>query len=123
VLVDAPTGAEGKAQSYQRMRALLHEGRVRLPDHPRLLRQLREVISRPTSGGGISLTSPRWRKGGHGDLVSALVLALYPFGGHQERAPRAALTAKQAADAEQAVIFKATLERFGRKPEKPWWKR
>ena len=76
-LVPAPEGAVGKAESYQVARSLLLEGRVRLPKHERLLRQLREVVSRPTAGGGVSVSSPRWRTGGHGDIVSALVLALY----------------------------------------------
>jgi hypothetical protein len=73
----APEGAMGKAESYQIARSLLHEGKVRLPKHERLLRQLREVVARPTPGGGVTITSPRWRMGGHGDLVSALVLALF----------------------------------------------
>ena len=41
-----------------------------------VLAQLREVISKPTSGGGMSISSPR-KKGGHGDLVSALVGAVH----------------------------------------------
>lgn len=73
----APEGALGKAESYQAARVLLHEGKVRLPNHDRLLRQLREVVSRPTAGGAVTIWSPRWRTGGHGDLVSALVLALH----------------------------------------------
>lgn len=85
-LLDAPEGANGKVASYTKAKALLHEGRVRLPDNARLLRQLREVTSRPTSGGGLSITSPRGA-GGHGDLVSALVLALWQASGHEVEAP------------------------------------
>lgn len=73
----APEGAIGKAETYQLARTLLLEKRVRLPKHDRLLRQAKEVIARPTAGGGVSISSPRWRTGGHGDLVSAFVLALY----------------------------------------------
>lgn len=76
-LVSAPEGANGKADTYQVVRALLREGRVRIPNHERLVRQLREVTARPTAGGGISIVSPRWRTGGHGDLVSAFVLAVW----------------------------------------------
>lgn len=76
-LVSAPEGANGKAETYQAVRALLREGRIRLPAHDRLIRQLREVTARPTAGGGISIVSPRWRTGGHGDLVSAMVLAVW----------------------------------------------
>jgi hypothetical protein len=72
----APEGATGKVDVFTKARTLLHEGKVRLPDDKRLLRQLREVVSRPLPGGGLSITSPRWRTGGHGDLVSAWVLAV-----------------------------------------------
>jgi hypothetical protein len=78
----APEGATGKVETYTTARTLLHDGRVKLPNHPRLLKQLREVVSRPTPGGGLSISSPRWRNGGgHGDLVSALVIALHERGG------------------------------------------
>ena len=75
-LVPAADGLRGKLETYTRARALLHEGRVRLPEHPRLVAQLKAVVSRPTPGGGLTITSPRRAGGGHGDLVSALVLAL-----------------------------------------------
>lgn len=80
-LVPAPEGQKGKALTYQFTRQLMNQGLVQLPDHDRLLGQIREVEYRPTSGGGISLSSPRKRSGGHGDLVSAMVLALYQYGG------------------------------------------
>ena len=76
-LSPAPEGATGKADVYQATRTLLHEGRIRLPRHDRLLRQIREVVARPTAGGGVTIASPRWRTGGHGDLVSAFVLAVW----------------------------------------------
>jgi hypothetical protein len=76
-LIRLPDGANGKADTYQVARSLLNEGRVRIPKHDRLLRQLREVISRPTSGGGVSIQSPRRKGAGHGDIVSALVGALW----------------------------------------------
>lgn len=78
VLQAAPEGQAGKVQMYTRARTLLHEGRVRLPNHPRLLQQLRDVVARPTPGGGLQITSPRRSGvGGHGDLVSAFVAALW----------------------------------------------
>lgn len=76
-LVDAPAGQTGKIESYARARAMLHEGRCILPDHPRLLSQLRSVVAKPTAGGGLTITSPRKPGGGHGDLVSAWVLAMW----------------------------------------------
>jgi hypothetical protein len=74
---DAPGGREGKERVYLNARKLLHEGRVRIPRHPRLLAQLRSVVSKDVPGGGVTISSPRRAGGGHGDLVSALVLALW----------------------------------------------
>lgn len=76
LLFSAPEGVTGKNRTYQRFRTILHDGLLKLPEHTRLIRQLREVQSRPTAGGQISIQSPRWKTGGHGDLVSALVLAV-----------------------------------------------
>lgn len=75
-LVAAPDGLSGKLETYARARALLHEGRVRLPEHRRLIAQLKAVTSKPTPGGGLTISSPRRSGAGHGDIVSALVLAL-----------------------------------------------
>ena len=72
------------AESYVRARMLLREGRVRihgLAFRDRLVQQMREVQGKPTSGGGMSIVHPRWSHGGHGDLVSALVLALWQVAG------------------------------------------
>jgi hypothetical protein len=72
------------ADRYVRARTLLRSGRVRIHGvefRERLLRQLREVQGRPTSGGGMSIQHPRWATGGHGDLADALVLALWQVGG------------------------------------------
>lgn len=76
-VINAPEGVTGKSETFARTRAVLHEGRLRLPDHSRLLRQLREIVSRPTPGGGLNISSPRRAGGGHGDIVSALVLAVH----------------------------------------------
>lgn len=77
------------AEAYVRARVLFREGRVKIPNNPRLLQQLREVQGRPLPGGGLSITQPRWRTGGHGDLVSALVLALHQLGGDEVAAQEA----------------------------------
>lgn len=77
--------AQGQpAERYVRARVLLRSGRVRihgLEFRERLLKQLREVHGKPTSGGGMSIQHPRWATGGHGDLADALVLALWQVGG------------------------------------------
>lgn len=75
--VAVPSGQNGKGEMFTLARGLLHEGRLKLPNHPKLLRQLREVQQKPTPGGGMSITQPRRGKGGHGDLVSALVHAIW----------------------------------------------
>jgi len=74
---EAPSGQAGKLAVYTAARQLIAEGRVEFSsDHKRLLQQLREVVGRPTSGGGFSIQSPR-KGGSHGDLASAFVLALF----------------------------------------------
>lgn len=71
--VEAP---QHPADYFVRARQLMREGVVRLPDHTKLLQQLREVRAIPTSGGRMSIQQPR-TAGGHGDLASALCLAVY----------------------------------------------
>ena len=74
-------GPTRPADAYTRTRALMREGRVRMPRHDRLVQQLREVQGRPTSGGGMSITHPRTTNGGHGDLAAAFVLAVWQVAG------------------------------------------
>ena len=74
--VPAPAGAEGKAACHMYAKTLLHQGRIRLPPHKRLIEQMKQLVGKPTSGGGLSLSSPRAATGGHGDILSALVLAI-----------------------------------------------
>lgn len=76
-LTPAPEGARGKTDVYQFARVVLHEGRLKLPKHPKLRAQLRDVIAKPTPSGTITISSPRRAGSGHGDLVSALVLAIW----------------------------------------------
>jgi hypothetical protein len=87
--MDAP---KTPADTYVRARMLLRESKVvihPLPFRDRMLQQMREVQGRPTAGGGMSIMHPRWAKGGHGDLVAALVLALWQLYGDavQEKRP------------------------------------
>lgn len=62
---------------YVRARQKMRTGAVKIPRNERLIRQLKEVQGRPTSGGKMQIVQPRWAKGGHGDNVSAFVLALW----------------------------------------------
>jgi hypothetical protein len=73
-------GPNPPSEAYVRTRALMREGRVRLPRHEKLLRQLRDTVGVVTSGGRISIQHPR-NAGGHSDLVAALVLALWQVSG------------------------------------------
>jgi hypothetical protein len=79
---DAPEGQMGKADTYVRTRVILHGGRFRY-NSPGLQRQLKEVTSKPTPGGGLSISSPRAPGGGHGDVLSAVVLALWQQAGYE----------------------------------------
>lgn len=76
-LAPAPEGQMGKAETYQRARTLLHEGACKIPNHERFISQLKAVMWRPQPGGGVSIVSPRSKTGGHGDIVSAWVLAMW----------------------------------------------
>jgi len=85
-LVYAPAPSD-TAEPFVRTRMLLRGGQVAMAPHERLEKQLKEIVARPTSGGGLSITMPRWRTGGHGDIASALVLALYQAQGVAVPAP------------------------------------
>lgn len=74
---EAPDGNQGKYDSYMFLRGLLRAGHLHLPNSARLLAQLRAVVATPIAGGKTRITSPRRAGSGHGDLVSALVLAVW----------------------------------------------
>jgi len=76
--MDAPSQP---STAYVKARALLREGLVVIPKHDRLMRQMKETKARMTPGGLVSISNPRWKRGGHGDIVSALVLALWSTAG------------------------------------------
>ncbi len=76
-LLPAPEGLDGKARTYLHLRSLIHAGQLQLPNHPRLIAQLKSIVAKPLPGGGLQITAPRKASGGHGDLVSALVLACW----------------------------------------------
>lgn len=81
------------SDSYGRARMLLRQGRIKIHGKQldfmqRFVQQLREVHGRPTSGGQISISHPRWAKGGHGDIAAAFVLAVWQVSGDAIPAPR-----------------------------------
>jgi hypothetical protein len=73
----APEGAKGNQEVYVRARRLMLDGQVRIPNNERLIKQLKQVVSQPTAGGGLSIRQPRQSGGGHGDIVSSFVLAIW----------------------------------------------
>jgi len=66
-----------KNESYFYLRSLFADRRIRLPKHTRLIAQLCSIRSKPAPGGGLTIYAPRAKNLGHGDLVSALVLACW----------------------------------------------
>jgi hypothetical protein len=76
-VVPAPEGNAGKYTAHVEARRLFNEGRIDLPEDARLLRQLKDVRSRPMPGGGTQIFSPKKADGSHGDVASSFVLAAY----------------------------------------------
>lgn len=74
--------APDKLDSHMLARKIVHEGRCELPHHPRFLRQLKDIMSKPMPGGGHQITSPKKADGSHGDLASAFVNALWRAANH-----------------------------------------
>lgn len=80
VIYDAPDGTKGKADVFQRTRSVLHEGFCVIPDESigrRLVQQAKMVVSKPAPGGTVTIRVPRKIGMGHGDVVSAWVLAVH----------------------------------------------
>ena len=70
-------GQEAKLERFVATRTALNAGHLRIhPSFRKVANQLREVMSRPTSGGGLQITIPR-RAGVHGDAAAALVVAVH----------------------------------------------
>lgn len=111
------------SDTYVRARMLLREGRVvlhPLPFRDRLVQQMREVQGRPTSGGGMSIVHPRWSKGGHGDLVAALVLALWQVSGDEVKADAPEMGTREW---EQAYAERRRERHVAKQESKRYWKR
>ncbi len=80
VIFDAPEGTKGKAEVFQRTRAVLHEGFCKIPDVAigrRMVAQAKLVVSKPAPGGTTTIRVPRKLGMGHGDVVSAWTLAVH----------------------------------------------
>lgn len=99
--LSAPTDVPA---TYVRLRTLLHQGKIVLPKHRQLARDLREVVSKPTPTGRLSIGLPKRTGGGHCDLVSALVLACWQRGGFV--VPGAVQTAEQRREALERAAYR-----------------
>lgn len=73
---DEPGKPSAKVPGYLALRELVNEARIRIA-HPHLLNQLKTIKKRPLPGGGLEIKAPRKKRSGHGDGVSALVLAVW----------------------------------------------
>lgn len=85
--------APEKTEAYVEARTVIHEGRLEMPPNPRLRTQLRAVVARPMPGGGVQIRSPQAADGSHGDLVSALVNALWRASSGKSKTPSGASVA------------------------------
>ncbi len=80
IVYDAPEGTSGKAEVFHRTRALLNEGLCTIPKvdiGKRMIAQARLVTSKASPGGTTTIKQPRKIGLGHGDIVSAWVLAVH----------------------------------------------
>ncbi len=80
VVFGAPEGTKGKAEVFQRTRAVLHEGFCKIPEatiNNRMIQQAKMITSVPSVGGQVTIKIPRKVGMGHGDIVSAWVLAVH----------------------------------------------
>jgi hypothetical protein len=78
--IAAPVRQEEIAQTFLDLRVMIHARRIELPRSPRLRKQLGDVEARATATGLAVATKRRRDVDGsttHGDLVSALVLAVW----------------------------------------------
>jgi len=73
----APGGHNGNNERYRIVKALIHDGRVRVPlAYKRLIEQLEKVVAKPKPGGDFQIVLAR-TPGSHLDLVPAFVLAVW----------------------------------------------
>ncbi len=76
-LLEYPTTSQGNAAAYVKTRILLSEDRLDLSlAPPRLIEQLKETTGQPTAEGGLTIKN-KTKGDAHGDLVSALVCAVW----------------------------------------------
>ena len=82
-VVGVHTTAQLKEDAFGTLRLLLEQGRLRLPRHPALLRQLSAAAFETTESGATRIAVPE--RFGHDDLLMALVLAVWGLRGEMRR--------------------------------------
>jgi hypothetical protein len=91
VVYHAPEGVRGKADTYHRTRAVVHQGLHTMPDLPiarRMVQQAKLIVSKSSAGGTTTIKVPRKVGMGHGDLVSAWCLAVHKLAYARINVPR-----------------------------------
>lgn len=74
---------QSKEDMYSVLRVLLEQGRLRIPNHRKLVYQLRDLRYKVTELGHVKISAP---EGGFDDYPSALCLAAYHFKPRQRHA-------------------------------------
>jgi hypothetical protein len=101
---DAPASPD---EVHVRCRQLMRAGKLKIPNNPRLIRQLKEVQGKPLPGGKMSIVMPRWAKGAHGDLAAAYVLGVWQLVTDAIPAPPPETGSKEWEEAEKRARFEA----------------
>lgn len=115
-------------ENYVRARMVMRErvggkSRVRIPRNERLIRQLREVEARPLPGGSMQIIKPRWKTGGHGDVLDTLILMVASLGGETVKAPppeKGTLEYEAAIRAQRRKEFNQQRQESNRFAKAPW---
>lgn len=85
VVFDAPASPD---DVHVRCRQMMRAGKLKIPKHERLIRQLKEIQGRPLPGGKMQIIMPQWAKGAHGDLAAAYVLGVWQLVATEKPAPK-----------------------------------
>jgi hypothetical protein len=99
--LDAPAGGDKKFETYAALKRVIADRRFVLGHLEEavgkyVVAQLRAIVAKPKEGGGFKIISPRTKSsldsardgegGSHGDVVSALVLAMWAVGSNRREA-------------------------------------
>jgi hypothetical protein len=86
--LEMPGGAQGKYDLFMFTREILRSSKLRIPPAPRLIAQLKAVTKTPLPGAGglTKISSPRRAGMAHGDIVSAMVCAIWSARRHYANA-------------------------------------